>query len=111
MPLAFRVRIEYDESWSLEGVIGKLKHCYEQSKFKNESQQGWKGKDKAKGKGKWKPKRTRPHNAEEKENVAPQNKFNASRQGHGPQQQQRSDGTGWLECWTCDNEHLKRDCP
>lgn len=31
-PLAFRDRIEYDEPQSLEEVVGKLKHCYEQSK-------------------------------------------------------------------------------
>ena len=49
-PLAFRDRFEYDEPRSLEEVIGKLKHCYEQSKRKNESQQGWKGKNKGKGK-------------------------------------------------------------
>jgi len=36
-PLAFRYRIDYDDPWSLEQVIGKLKHCYEQSKRKNES--------------------------------------------------------------------------
>ena len=51
---------------SLEEFIGKMKHFYEQSKCKNESQQGWKGKDKDKGKGKWKPKRKKPQNAEEK---------------------------------------------
>ena len=45
----------------------KLKHCYEQSKCKNEYQHGWKGKEK--GKGKWQPKRTRPSHAYEKENV------------------------------------------
>ena len=50
-PLAFRDWFEYDEPRSLEEVIGKLKHCYEHSKHKNESQQGWKGKDK--GRGKW----------------------------------------------------------
>eukprot|EP00253_Pinus_taeda_P030224 PITA_30224 len=48
LPLTFRDRIEYDEPWSLEEVIGKLKLCYEQSKHKNESQQGWKEKDKGK---------------------------------------------------------------
>jgi len=54
----------------------KLKQYYEQSKHKNESQQGSKGKDK--GKGKWKSKRTRPKNA-------PYKKFNIARQGHGSQ--------------------------
>ena len=42
--LSFRDQIEYDEPRSLEEVIGKLKHFYEQSKSKNESQHGWKGK-------------------------------------------------------------------
>ena len=37
-PLAFKDQIEYDEPRSLEEVIGKLKHCYKQSKRKNESQ-------------------------------------------------------------------------
>ena len=49
-PLEFRDQIEYDEPLSLEEVIGNLKHCYEQSKRKTKSQQGWKGEDKAKGK-------------------------------------------------------------
>jgi len=51
--ISFRDQIDYDEPRSLEEVIEKLKHCYEQLKRKNESQQGWKGKDKDKGKGKW----------------------------------------------------------
>ena len=49
-PLAFRDWIEYDEPQTLEEVIRKLKHCYEQSKCKNVSQHGWKGKDKGRGK-------------------------------------------------------------
>jgi len=49
-PLAFRDQIEYNEPWLLEEVIGKLKHYYEKPKHKNESQNGWKGKDKGKGK-------------------------------------------------------------
>ena len=63
-PLAFRDQIEYDEPQSLEEVIGKLKHYCQQSKHKNEYQQGWKGKEKCKGK--WNPKRERPQNVEEK---------------------------------------------
>ena len=59
-PLEIRDYIEYDEAQSLEDIIGKLEHYYEQSKCKNESQQGWKGKDK--GKGKWKQKSTRSWN-------------------------------------------------
>jgi len=44
--------------------------------------------------------------------VAPQKRLNAARQGYGPQQQQkhRGEGTGRLECWTCGEEHLRRDC-
>ena len=76
-PLAFRDQIEYDEPWSLDEVIGRLKHCYEQSKCKNESQHGWKGKDKSRGK--WKPMRTRPQHAYGKENVALQKRFNGAR--------------------------------
>ena len=75
--LVFRDRIEYDEPRSLEEVIYKLKHCYEQSKCKNEYQQEWKGK--YKGKGKWKPKRTSPQHANEKENVTLQKRFNAAK--------------------------------
>eukprot|EP00253_Pinus_taeda_P009443 PITA_09443 len=45
LPLTFRDRIEYDEPRSLKEVNGKLKHLYDQSKRKNESQQGWKEKD------------------------------------------------------------------
>eukprot|EP00253_Pinus_taeda_P006366 PITA_06366 len=111
VPLAFRDGIEYDEPRSLEEFIGKLKHCYEQSKRKNESQHGWKGK--YKGRGKWRPNRTRPQHADGEENVAPQKRFNAARQGYGPQQQRkqhRGEDTGQLECWTCGEEHLRRDC-
>lgn len=50
LPLAFKDQIKYDEHWSLEEVIGKLKHCYEKSKCKTNSKKGWKGNDKIKGK-------------------------------------------------------------
>ena len=50
-------------------------------------------------------------NVGEKENVAPQNKFNTSRQGHGTQQQHEGNDTRLLGCWTCGEEHLKRYCP
>lgn len=62
--LVFRDRIEYDEPSSLEEFIGKLKHWYEQSKRKRESQHGWKGKDK--GRGKFQPKWTRPQHEDGK---------------------------------------------
>lgn len=58
LPLSFRDWIEYDEPWSLEEVIGKLKYCYEKSKHKMKNKMVWKGKDK--NKGKWKPNQTRP---------------------------------------------------
>ena len=48
--LAFRDWIEYDDPQSLEEAIGKLKHCYDQSKCKIECQQHCKGKEKDKGK-------------------------------------------------------------
>jgi len=50
-PLEFRDQIEDDEPHSFQEFIGKLKHFYEQSMRKNDSQCGWKGKDK--GRGKW----------------------------------------------------------
>lgn len=50
LPLSFKVHIECDEPRSLEEAIGKLKHCYEKSKHKTESKQGWKWNDKTKGK-------------------------------------------------------------
>ena len=84
LPLTFRDHIEYDEPRTLEEVIVKLKHFYEQSKRKTKYQHGWKGKDK--GKGKWQLKRTWHHNVEEKENFSPYKKFNIVRQGHGSQQ-------------------------
>jgi len=78
-PLAFRDWIEYDEPQSLEEVIRKLEHYYEQSKSKPKSQKSWKWKDKAKGK--WQQKIIRPQDANEKENVAPYKKFNGSQHG------------------------------
>jgi len=56
-------------------------------------------------------KRKRPQSVEEKEKETPQNQFNAARQGHGSQQQHKGEGIGWLECWTCGKEQLKRDFP
>jgi len=105
LPLTFTCWIEYDEARSLDEVIGNLKHCYELSKCKTKSQQGWKGKDKAKGK--WHPKLKIPQDVGEKESVVSYKKFN------GPQprgKQNKGDGKGRLYCWTCGKEHLKRDC-
>jgi len=64
LPLEFRDWIDYDEPRLPEEVTGKLKHCYDQSKQKTKSQQGWKVKEKAKVK--WKLKRTRPQDVSEK---------------------------------------------
>ena len=83
LPLAFNNQIEYDEPRSLEEVIGKLKHCYEQLKHKTKSKKGWKGNDKVKGK--WPPKQGRSQDSSEKENVSPYKKFNAVEKGHGSQ--------------------------
>jgi len=81
LPLAFTYHIEYDEPWSLEEFIDKVKQFYEQSKRKIEYQEGWKEKDKAKGE--WNPNQTRPQDAGEKENGVRYKKFNVVRQGHG----------------------------
>jgi len=48
--ITFKDRIEYDETWSLEEVIGKLKHCYEHYKCKSKFKQAWKSNDNKKGK-------------------------------------------------------------
>ena len=45
-PLAFRDQIKYDEPRSLEEVIGKLKHYYEQSKVRMNLSKEEKGKTK-----------------------------------------------------------------
>ena len=108
-PLVFRNRIECDETRSLKEFIGKLQHCYEQSKCKNESQNGWKGKDK--GRDKQQPKRKRPQHADGKENMAPQKRFNEAKHGRESQQHHRGVGNSRLECSTCGKEHHKRDCP
>lgn len=105
-PLEFRDSIENDEPRLLEEVIGKLKNCYEKSRHKIESQQVWKGKDKSKGK--WQPKRTRPWDASEKDNVVPYKKFN------GPQPREEkntSDGRRHMQCWKCGKENLKKYFP
>ena len=65
--------IEFDEPRSLEEVIQKLNHCYEQSNHRYETNQDWKGNDK--NKGKWDKKRTRPHNTSNIENATHAKKF------------------------------------
>lgn len=110
-PLEFRDQIEYGEAQSVEDVIGKLKHCYQQSMCKTKSQRRWKGKENEKGK--WQLKKTRSQNAEEKENVAPYKNFNVVRQGHGQQPEghhNRGDDKGQLQFWACGKQHVKRYC-
>ena len=90
-PLEFKDWIEYDDPYSLQELIEKLKHFYENSKHKKESQEGWKWKDN--GKAKWQPKGERPQNVEEEENIEPHKKFNAKILGHRSQQQNKGDRT------------------
>lgn len=42
LPLSFNDQIDYDDPRSLEEVISKLKHCYEQSKHKSKTKCDWK---------------------------------------------------------------------
>ena len=105
--VAYRDRIEFDEPRSLEVSIQKLKHFYEQSKCKFEPKHDLKRNDKVKGK--WPPKRGRPQDASEKENVFPYKRFNTTEKGHG-EQQARGGGREPLQCWICGKDHRKRDC-
>ena len=92
-PTTYREHIECDEPRSLEEAIQKLKHCYEQSKRKAETNRDLKRNEKVKRK--WPPKWIRPQDAGEKENVAPYKKFNAVEKGHEShprEQQTRGDG-------------------
>jgi len=57
-PLASKYWIEYDNPWSLEEFIRKLKQCYENFKCKSEPKKDWKGNYKTKGK--WAKKRGMP---------------------------------------------------
>ena len=61
-----------------------MKHCYEKSKHKVEPKHDLKRNDKPKGK--WPPKRGKPQDASEKENVVPYKRFNTIEKGHGEQQ-------------------------
>ena len=81
LPTTYRDQIEFDEPRSLEEAIRKLKHFYEQSKPKVDPERDLKGNEKVKGK--WPPKRGRPQDASEKENVVIYKKFNAVEKGHG----------------------------
>ena len=81
LSITFKDRIEFDEPISLEEVIWKLNHCYEQSKCIYETKLNWKGN--GRNKGKWDKKRLRPHDTCNKENAAPHKNFNASVKGRG----------------------------
>lgn len=110
-PLEFKDHIEYDEPQTLKEVIGKLKHCYEQSKHNSYPKWGWKGNDKTKGKRN--NKRGRPWDVGNKENTKSYKKFNAVDIGNGsqPEEKNKRDGRKPLQCWTCGREHRKRDYP
>lgn len=76
-----------------------MKNCYEESNQKVEHKCDFKGKEKVKGK--WPPKRGRPQDAGEKENVTPYKKFSAVDKGHVSQpgeQQTRGDSRALLLC-------------
>lgn len=81
LSVAFKDRIEFDEPKSLEEIIQKLRHCYEQSKRISKTKPYWKGN--ARNKGKWDKKRTRPHGTNHKDNVATSKKFKSSDRGKG----------------------------
>ena len=83
LPSTYIDQIEFDETWSLEESIRKLKHCYAQSKHRVEPKHDLKGNERVKWK--WPPKRGKPQDASEKENVSPHKKFNAVEKGHGSQ--------------------------
>ena len=96
----------------MEEVIGKLKHCYEQSKCKSEPKHDWKGNEKAKGK--WPLKQEKPQDAGEKENVASYNMSSATEKGHSPQlRENKNKGSGRepLHCWIYGKDHRKKYFP
>jgi len=50
LPATYKDQIEFDEPWSMEESIRKLKHCYEQSNCKAEPKRDLKGNEKVKEK-------------------------------------------------------------
>jgi len=106
--VAYIDQIEFDEPRSLEEAIQKLKHFYEQSKHKVEPKHDLKINEKDKGK--WTPKRGRPQDASDKENVFPYKRFNTTDKGHG-EQQVRGSTREAVQCWICGKDHRKRDFP
>lgn len=64
-PLSFEDWIEFDEPFSLEETITKLRNCYEQSKHKPKCKCEWKGNENTIVK--WTKKSRRSQGASEKE--------------------------------------------
>lgn len=52
-------------------------------------------------------------NTNDKENATSYKKFNANGRGEGFQLEEKNKGddTNPLQCWTCGEDHHKRDCP
>lgn len=98
-------KIEFDEPISKEEAIRKIKHCYEQSKHRYETKQGWKGNEK--NKGKQDKKKIIPQDKGNKENETKPNKFNAFDRGQGFQfeEKNKSDRRKYLQCWTHGKDH------
>ena len=69
LPTIYGDWIEFDGPRSLEESMGKLKHCYEQSKCKVEAKHALKGNEKVKGN--LTLKSGRPQDEIEKENMVP----------------------------------------
>ena len=73
----------------------------------SESKQDLKGNEK--NKGKWAKKRGYPQETNDKENVAPHKKFNATDRGHVSQTKEHDKGDGRIHliCWTCGGENIR----
>lgn len=110
-PPTNKIQIENAKTISLEVAIRKLKNCYEQSKHKAKPKLDFKRNEKFNGK--WPPKRRRPKDESEKENVSSYKKFNVVEKGEGSQpveQQNIGDGRGPLQCWICGKYHYNKGC-
>jgi len=99
--------IEFDEPKSSEETIWKLRHCYEQLKRRSETKPDWKGN--ATNKGKWDKKQEIPQGTDNKQNVAPSKKFNASNRGQGHRAEEKNKEP--MLCWTCRGDHHRIYCP
>jgi len=82
-----------------------MKHYYDQSKHKTESKEDWKSNDN--NKGKLVNKRGKSWDINDKENVAPLKKFNASDRGYRFQSDEKNKGDGRkpLQCHTFGKNH------